>query len=79
MGQRYDILHLLNRGDAVLNGLGVLSTGLSQDILDLVDVRLSPVLVRLFEELYIKRKTSASITALDAYDDHDTHLRNDTK
>ena len=38
LGQRDNIFHLFDRVDTILNGLGMLSTRLSQNILDLINV-----------------------------------------
>ena len=46
-----DILHLLNRRDAVLDGLGVLRTRRIEDTLDTIDMALRPVTVRLPDAL----------------------------
>lgn len=51
LSDRNNILHLLNRLDAVLDNLGVLGTGRVQDILHALDVTLSPVPVRLLHRL----------------------------
>ena len=47
-----DILHLLNRLNAVLDDLGVLSAGGVEDVADALDVALSPVTVGLLDSLY---------------------------
>ncbi len=51
LGDGDDILHLLNRLDAVLDDLGMLGAGRVQDVLDAVDVTLRPVAVRLLHGL----------------------------
>ena len=52
LGDRDNILHLLNRLDAVLDDLGVLGTGGVEDVADALDVALSPVTVGLLDSLY---------------------------
>ena len=52
LGDVDDILHLLNRLDAVLDDLGVLGTGGVEDVTDALDVALSPVTVGLLDSLY---------------------------
>lgn len=56
LGDGDDILHLLNRLDAVLDDLSVLSAGRVQDVLDAVDVSLRPVAVRLLHGLFYERR-----------------------
>ena len=51
LSDRNDILHLLNRLDAVLNDLGVLGPGRVEDVADALDVALGPVPVRLLHRL----------------------------
>lgn len=51
LGDRHDILHLLNRRDAVLDSLRVLRTRRVEDTPDAVDVALCPVAVRLSDAL----------------------------
>ena len=46
-----DILHLLNRLDAVLDDLGVLGPGRVEDVADTLDVALGPVPVGLLHRL----------------------------
>ena len=52
LGDRNDILHLLDGLDTVLDSLSVLSTRTVEDVLDLLDVTLSPVTVRLPDALH---------------------------
>ena len=47
-----DILHLLNRLNAVLDDLGVLSAGGVEDVAHALDVALGPVPVRLLDGLF---------------------------
>ena len=51
LGDRHNILHLLNRRDAVLDSLRVLRTRRVEDAPDAVDVTLCPVAVRLPDAL----------------------------
>ena len=51
LGDGDDILHLLNRLDAVLDDLGVLGPGRVEDVADTLDVALGPVTVRLADGL----------------------------
>ena len=50
-----DILHLLNRPDALLDSFGVLRPRAIQNRLDLVNVSLSPLLVWLLHALHPSR------------------------
>ena len=52
LGDGDDILHLLNRLDAVLDDLGVLGAGRVEDVADALDVALGPVPVRLLDGLF---------------------------
>lgn len=51
LSQGYNVLHLVDGLDAVLDGLGVLSTRAVEDALDAVDVPLCPLLVRRPDDL----------------------------
>lgn len=55
-----DILHLLNRLDAVLDDLGVLGPGRVEDVADTLDVALGPVPVGLLHRL---SRTAVSVYA----------------
>ena len=51
LGDGDDILHLLNRLDAVLDDLSVLGARRVEDVTNTADVALSPVPVRLLDSL----------------------------
>jgi len=51
LGQGDDVLHLADVVDALLDGVGVLSTGCGKDILDTVNVALGPLNVGLLHDL----------------------------
>ena len=60
LGDGNDILHLLNRLDAVLDDLGVLGPGRVEDVADTLDVALGPVPVGLLHRL---SRTAVSVYA----------------
>lgn len=51
LGDGDDILHLLNRLDAILNDLSVLRTGRVEDVADTLNVALGPVPVGFLHSL----------------------------
>ena len=60
LGDGDDILHLLNRLDAVLDDLGVLRAGGVEDVEHAVDVALRPVPVRLLRGLEMEKQSARS-------------------
>ena len=52
LGDRHDILHLLNRFDALLHYLGVLGARRVEDVPNTFDVALSPITVGFLHSLW---------------------------
>lgn len=61
LGDRNDILHLLNRVDSVLDGLSVFGTGTVEDSLDFGNLGFSPVTVGLADGLGYSLHVSTTV------------------